>query len=119
MENFKILDSDTTDNKKEYRIGAILLEFLPIIFTTIYAFITGETFILMLLMPLASLIYLTFGWYIFKKKKYQIKEIVIAELVGVYFLPTNTPQTPAQSHTSPPPAVSKPQSQKSLPFSPS
>jgi len=75
-------------NIKDIRILAVLLEFLPIIFLLIYSQIIMDSIYLLLIIPVTSIIYFLFGWYIFKPNKFNTKEVVITFLSGLYFLLT-------------------------------
>ena len=74
---------------KDIRVMAILLEFLPIILLIIFSQITLDTIYGLLFIPVISVIYFLFGWYIFKPNEFNTKEVMITFLSGLYFLLTS------------------------------
>ena len=83
----KILDTEIIAEKSEFRLIAFLIEFVSFVAFIIYiVFFWKEYMGIALVIPGMSFVYLLFGWYLFKSEKFNIKEIVTAELVGMYLI---------------------------------
>jgi len=73
---------ETDGNKNEFRITALLLEFSPLIIL----FFTAINSFHMFWPTILSLIYLFFGWYLFKNSDYSKSNTILSIVAGIYFV---------------------------------
>lgn len=68
-----------------FRLLAFCIEVLPLILLYLYGnYIAGDESVLLAIFPLASLIYLSFGWYLFKAEQFRTADIVLTLVAGIY-----------------------------------
>lgn len=79
-----ILDTEISAEKTEYRRIAILIEILPLILIFIYSTIKQSSILIILTPSIMGIVYLLFGWYIFKGKKNSLAQISTTILAGLY-----------------------------------
>lgn len=79
-----ILDSELSTKPSAYRFKAIALEIVPLILILVYSVINQTTIIIWLTPSIMGLVYLLFGWYLFKGIKISTGQVLTTILVGLY-----------------------------------